>query len=241
MELWNATAQLRIPSPVSAAPREKLDPAVYTPVRRVKNGFFDKVLLQGPDGRFLFKPDQSKENGDGGVGFHHVEGRKALAYARLAELLGVDTPEIRLAEYEGRTGSLQRWLECPTIAELRYGIAAEEFRHISRDLRFRVSQERISIAARVACITDYDAHSDRNTLVDTRDNHLVAIDNDLSFAPLARIGTAPVSNAQMRLLARLKGSPKRLDDGFDGLLTPAEISATHQRIARLFDWGSTRT
>lgn len=155
-------------------------------VARPLRGAYEKFLLKDAEGRrFLFKPDQRQ-------GFTSVEARKAVAAHRLAQFLGVDTPEVKLVTFRGRQGSLQMWEDdTSTLAELAFG---------DRELWTEIKQSPAYLAARDTMdlfdllVGNADRH-DGNLLVYTtgqRGIHpqfrLIAIDHDLTF-PEATAGT----------------------------------------------------
>ena len=220
------------PWPQRIQPLLVLSPKEYRALDKKLRGDFEKVLLEGPgQRRFLFKPDQVKI--DSGYGKFEVEARRALAYERLARIAGVDTPAMRMAQYQGRIGSLQEWRNAMTRAEILLYFRSD-FERITSHPNYVASLQRMELLDAVANNTDRLTNKNNwNHLIDPTDRHAIAIDNDMTFAVDGYVEPMQATAVKEELLELLLHNSSSIAEALAPYLTEPEVDAVQRRLGNM--------
>jgi hypothetical protein len=146
-----------------------------------RNGLSLKYILRDQHGNeFLFKPADTEASMQFGPPLGILQGeryRRAAAAAFVAGQLGVDTPTVRLGEWNGRKGSLQEWRAGYTDGGKFKATNPQRFDE------FWASQQRKDFDAMDYLMAQQDRHADNFKLRDKgrAGFDLLAIDQDASF------------------------------------------------------------
>ena len=176
--------------------------------------------------------------------------RRAVAAARLAEALGVATPPITLAQFNGEYGTLQPLLPNVIRADLHeWGRRS----HTVDEVPDALDRQRSDIAVLDYVMRSLDrvAYGLHNLLIDETvagTPRLVAIDNDLTFPVRDDPGydsyirvPQHYTRAMVSRLQDLSEHPAALRALVESLLQPPEIASVRRRIGELIGDVDART
>jgi hypothetical protein len=226
-----------------------LDPARYTPVGEPSWGTSESTILQDTQTqeRFLFKPSEGEAQVPRaqGVGINQGDyARRAVAATRVADAMGIQTPEVELVSWNGREGSLQKWFNAQTLADIKFNdpvlydkvINSAEFKRLKADMdAFDYILTNIDRGNNEA---NFLVEFDRGGKVDK----LIPIDNELAFPPSPERavlrGEAPalpdrVSRAAYQHLQDGHADPDKLRGALKSYLTDPEIEGALRRNDQL--------
>jgi hypothetical protein len=231
-----------------APPVEQLLPGRYQPQGEPERGTSDAtILLDTSTGqRYLFKPSR----GEALVSRARARGiqpgsyaPRAVASETVAGEVGLQAPEIRIVEFEGQRGSLQRWAE--------EGITLADLSEQNPALyeRIMASPEYQRLRADINAFDYLINNLDRNpgNLIieigpDGLPRRLIPIDHDLTFPPTAE---RPIldgwtsglperySHSMYEHLRHMNANRDRLRNALRPFVNDVEIATMFQRLERI--------
>lgn len=192
----------------------------FTELELSLRGAFRKCVLVDAEGRrCLFKYDTPETRAD-----------VAIAYARVARLVGVDTPGIRRARWQGALGSVQEWRTAPALVEVR---ADGTHAQMLQSPEYLESVSAMTVLD--AVVAYYDRH-EGNVLVDP-EGHAIAIDNDWAFYPqgIAEL-YEPLTPRSEAVLATLVREAPHIENILAPYLGPELMQEYKERLGYVQRW-----